>query len=322
MNVWYKKLGYYENPFLMNPMKEKTKMYGNQNQLDDVLYYVKSGSMLFVEGSKGIGKTKFLRTVISSFKGRIIYVDAASLTKNLNIEELLRKRNGLKGKVLGKKPMDMILVLDNVTELSSVNIERIKFYYDQGFLQSVIMAGTTTKHLHDSILNRIGKRVIKLSSFTKQNALDMAFERLDEDINDDEPLITKEHIEKIYEASSSNPRLFLINLHRVFEEMDFEDAQVIENDHLKVLEDTLDKEDEVEFEISLGAQVYTKETQFKDKDGNDVVKVGEYYRSPVHDVFCGNCGAIVSKDAVSCPECFAKFENNNEKENLGGEAHA
>ena len=74
MDVWYKKLGYYENPFVMNPMKENTPMYGNETQLDDVLYYIKSGSILFVEGAKGTGKTKFLRTVISQFKGRIIYV--------------------------------------------------------------------------------------------------------------------------------------------------------------------------------------------------------------------------------------------------------
>lgn len=321
MNTWFKKLGYYENPFLINPMRETTQLYGNENQLEDVLYYIESGSILFVEGAKGTGKTKFVRTVIDSFKGRIIYVDAASLKKNLNIEELLRKKNGLKGKVLGKKPMDMILILDNVTELSTVNVERIKYYYDQGFLQSVLLTGPTAKNLPESMLNRIGKRIVKLDSISKADAVKMAFERLDEDADDTEPLISKKHVEKIYDVSNSNPRLFLINLHRVFEEMDFEEAKVVEDKHLKVLDDKLDKEDEQEFEVTLGAQVYTKEEQLTDKDGNKIVKVGEYYRSPSSEVFCGNCGAIVSKNDASCPECNAEFENTVD-ENAGGEAHA
>jgi hypothetical protein len=197
MDVWYKKLGYYENPFLINPMRETTQLYGNE--------------------------------VISSFKGRIIYVDAAALKKNLNIEELLRKKNGMKGKLFGKKPVDMILVLDNVTELSTVNVERIKYYYDQGFLQSVVMAGKTSKNLPASMLNRIGKRVVVLDELSKANALKMAYERLDEDIEDEEPLITTKHVETIFEKSKKNPRLFLINMHRVFEEMDFEDAKVVED---------------------------------------------------------------------------------------------
>lgn len=322
MDAWYKKLGYYENPFLINPMRETTQMYGNESQLEDVLYYVESGSIIFVESKKGTGKTKFVRTVINSFKGKIIYVDAAGLKKNLNIEELLRKKNGLKGKFFGKKPLDMILVLDNVSELSIVNVERIKYYYDQGFLQSVIMTGESMKNLPKSMLNRIGKRVVHLDMFSKADAVKMAYERLDEDATDDEPLIEKNSVEKIYEVSQANPRLFLINLHRVFEEMDFEDDKVVQAKHLKVLDDALDKDDEEEFEVTLGAQVYTKDEQLTDKDGNKIVKIGEYYRSPNSEVFCGNCGAIVSKNDHLCPECGAEFENSTDDENLGGEAHA
>ena len=322
MDTWYKKLGYYENPFLINPMKETTKIYGNKKQLDDVLYYIKSGSILFVEGAKGTGKTKFLRTVISEFKGRIIYVDAASLKKNLNIEDLLRNKNGLKGKLFGKKPLDMILVLDNVTELSLVNVERIKYYYDQGFLQSVVLSGKTSNNLPDSMLNRIGRRIVNISPLAKSDAVNMAYERLDEDSDDEEPLIQKSHVEKVYEASSANPRLFLINLHRVFEEMDFEDAKVVEDAHLKILGDKLDKEDVTEFEVSLGAQVFSKEDQLVDNDGNKIVKVGEYYRCPTNDIFCGNCGAIVSKFEQACPECAAEFENAQNDEDEEGVAHA
>ena len=91
--------------------------------------------------------------------------------------------------------------------------------------------------------------------------------------------------------------------------MDFEDAKVVSDDHLSILKDKLDKSDEAEFEVVLGVQSYTKEDQLVDEKGNKIVKVGEYYRCPTHEVFCGSCGAIVSKSEKSCPECKAEFEN-------------
>lgn len=324
MDVWYKKLGYYENPFLINPLKEATPMFGQETQLEDVVYYIKSGSLVFVEAGKGAGKTKFLRSVIDSFRGRIIYVNASKLKKNLNVEDLLRKKNGFSGKVFGSKPKDMILMLDNVGELSKVNLERIKFYYDQGFLQSVVFTGEKFSKVDfpESLKTRIGKRVVQLDELNKSQAVEMALQRLDETLDDEEPLIKKSLIEKVFEVSKKNPRLFLINLHRVFEEMHFEDADVVEAKHLKVLDDKLDEEDEEELDLALGAEIVRAEEQMTDEKGNKILKVGEYYRCPNYDMFCGNCGAIVSEYDTVCPECQAEFENAAEVDEDKGEANA
>ena len=77
MDVWYKKLGYYENPFLINPMRETTQFYGNEKQLEDVLYYIESGSILFLEGAKGTGKTKFLRPRVFAYIAILIVMCSA-----------------------------------------------------------------------------------------------------------------------------------------------------------------------------------------------------------------------------------------------------
>ena len=167
MELWYKKLGYYENPFLINPLKESNSMLGQEKQLKDSLYYIKAGSMIFVQAPAGGGKTKFLQAIIQSFKGKIIYVDVAKLKKNLDIERLIKRRAGL----FKKTPRDMILLLDNANELSMVNLERVKYFYDQGYLQSVVFTGTSFGRVNfpESMKNRIGKtaRVKELRQKTR-----------------------------------------------------------------------------------------------------------------------------------------------------------
>lgn len=321
MDNWYKKLGYYENPFLINPLKESTELIGQEKLLEDALYYIDAGSLLFVQADKGAGKTKFLRSIINNYRGRIIYVNAAKLKKNLNVEELLKKKSG---GLFNKKLRDKILLLDNVTELSLVNIERIKYYYDQGNLRSVVFTGTDYKKagFPQSLISRIGKRVLKLETLTPEQACTVAFTRLDEEEDEEEPLITKKLIKKIWEKSHKNPRAFLINLHRVFEEMHFEEDDIVQEKHLSVLDDKLDNEDEEEFDLALGAEIINPEEQMTDRRGNKLMKVGEYYRSPTYEVFCGNCGAIVKTTDKICPECRAEFENPAEEDEETGEAHA
>lgn len=315
MKSWYKKLGYYENPFLINPLKENTNIIGLENEIKDALYYVKSGSMIFVEGNEGSGKTKFLKEIINNFKGRIIYVNAAKLKKNLNVEELLQNKNGVKGKLFNKKPKHMILLIDNVAELSQVNLERLKYFFDNAYLQSVVFSGTSIKKANfpESMLNRIGRRIIEVKPMKKEEAVELAFTRLDEDLNEKDLIITKAQVEEVFEKSNKNPKQFLLNLHRVFEEMDFEEAEKVDKAHLKIIEDKLDEEDEEDYYISLGVDLVNTAEQMTDDKGNKLMKVGEYYRCPVYDMFCGNCGAIVKQDDISCPECQAEFEQAKEE---------
>ncbi len=321
MDVWYKKLGYYENPFLINPLKESGDLIAQETQLKDALYYITSGSFVFLEGERGSGKTKLLRTIIDNFRGKIIYINAAKLKKNLNIEDLLRKKTS---GMFSKLPKDMILLFDNVTELSLVNIERIKYFYDQGFLRSVVFAGVDFKKAKfpESLLSRIGKRIIALDILSPEQAVSLALSRLDENADEEEPLIEKKLIKKVFEKSNKNPRMFLINLHRVFEEMHFEEDDVIVTKHLDVLNDKLDSDDEEEFDLALGAEIVSDLESMTDKKGNKLMKVGEYYRCPNYDIFCGNCGAIVKPTDVACPECKAEFENSVDEIDETGEANA
>lgn len=308
MEAWHKKAGYYRNPFLCNPHKEQFSFLGNISQLKKALYYVKSGSVIFVEGEPGTGKTKFLKKLIAQFRGRVIYLDAQKLLKTVNIEDVLRKRNGFFASISKKLPKDNIVFLDNVNDLPLVNMERLKYYYDQGHIQSIVFAGEklSKANLPESMVSRIGKRVIKLDSFDYEKAIEMVQERLGEDVKDEDSVISVEYIKRIFDSSKKNPRRFLVNLHRIFEEMIMNEDSSIKEDHLIVLKDILDREEVEEFEKELGLE--RRKGPQKTPTGGRILKVGMYYRNPDEEIFCSNCGAIVEVGDVNCPECHAVFE--------------
>ena len=325
MDVWYKQLGYYENPFVLSPFKEDTPLVGQTKHLEDALYYIKSGSIIFIQGAEGTGKTKFLRQLMKDFRGRIIYVNAAKLTKTLNIEELLRGKNGVKGRLFGKKPKDMILCLDNIDELSLVNLERLKFFFDQGYLQSIICTGKSFKKVGfpPSLAQRIGQRIIKLTPMTENQAVELALKRLDEEAEAADPIISASFIKKIFAASKKNPKHFLINLHRVFEQMHLSDDNTVQEKHLKVLDEKLEQADEKELDHVLASDTPEEDEAMTTDDGTKIMKVGEYYRNPEEEMFCGNCGAIVTESDSACPECNASFEDDvSAEQDPKGEANA
>ncbi|MFP4195233.1 MAG: hypothetical protein ACLFSN_00525 [Candidatus Woesearchaeota archaeon] len=308
MESWYKKLGYYQNPFLINPMREPTRLVGQH--LQDALYYIRSGNMVMVEGDEGNGKTKFLQSIISNFRGRIIYVNARKLTKTLDMEELLRKKKGLSGKLMGKKPKGMILLLDNANELSEVNLERLKHYFDQGYLQSIIFTAPKMNAcaFSDSMYNRIGRRVLRMEPLSEKEATDIAFERLDEDKEDEDALISQELASEVFTKSGKNMKEFLMNLHRVFETMFEDEQETVQKKHLEVLDKELGENEKEELESQLSIEKKTMDKELFDEKGNRIVKVGKYYRRPAYEMFCSNCGAIVAEEDEQCPECYAEFE--------------
>lgn len=296
-------------------MKERTTLVGAEQQEKDVSYYVRAGNLLIVEAGAGNGKTKFLRNIIEHFKGKIIYVNARKLTKTLDVEELLRKKKGFSGKVFGKKPKQMTLLLDNAEELSNVNIERLKNYFDQEYLHSVIFTTNDMKgcSFSESMENRIGRRIFKLKKPSKEDMKSIVQERLDENPDEDNSLITKKTIEDLHAKADSVNDMF-VKLEHAFEKMDEEGAEQVTLEHLKNLPS---KDDDTYKAIETKLSQEKKTLELKEDEEN-IVKVGSYYRNPEKEMFCSNCGAIVEEEDTSCPECAATFEDeeeNKEEEN-------
>lgn len=200
---WYEELDFDENPLSL-----ETKGIGNEEVLKEAFYSIIAGSVLVIEGEHGTGKTKVLKEVIRKFggEGKVAYLNCREMQRELNVEDVIARKNGLLGFMFKKYPKNMILLLDDVEFLSLKNIERIKYFYDSNHLKSVII---TTKNYENLKLNESFKQrvrnVIKVKPVTEFEALQIIRDKLGENILSDRV------IKETYKLSGKNMKKFLEN---------------------------------------------------------------------------------------------------------------
>ncbi len=204
---WYEEMELDDNPF-----GRETKLVGFDDIVSEMNYAITSGSMMFIEGGKGSGKTKLLKEAIRRFGGygKVIYVNGRELHTELNVERLLKDRYGVLGRLFNKKPIGMILLLDDVEHISKRNCERIKYYFDQNYLRSIVFASKSyaDSGINESVKQRIWK-VISLRELTNYEAVQLVRNKLGNDMLNDRA------IKEIYKLSNKNPKLFLENCEKV-----------------------------------------------------------------------------------------------------------
>ena len=208
--TWYEKLGYDENPFSTDPKEHHDKLVDMDEKVDEIFYRVDAGSMLVLEGSDGNGKTTLLMAAAQKFGGRknVAYVDCKVIDKELNITYVLQEKYGMMGRLLKKTPKNMIVLLDNVNELSKKNTERLKYYFDQNYIKSIIFATTSYRgaKFSESLRDRIGNRVSKLPELNEDRAIEIVKRRIG-----DSELFNEELIKKIFKISGNSTKELLEN---------------------------------------------------------------------------------------------------------------
>ncbi|MBI2142401.1 ATP-binding protein [Candidatus Woesearchaeota archaeon] len=225
--AWHEKYDFGEDPFAPDE-----RVYGLDKALDELVYRVESGSMAFVEGKEGTGKSAVLKQLIKRFggKGKVIYFDCGQIERKVNIEKLMTGKYGLFGRIFGIKPGDMVLLLDNANFLSKKNCERIKNYFDNNYIRSVVFTGLSYSkaHFSKSLRDRIGGRIARLKQLSPEQAVQL--------VNGRAPgieLLSSETIKKIYKLSGNNPKKLLENLGLACEKAVSEGADKVEEKHIK-----------------------------------------------------------------------------------------
>ena len=232
--MWWRKLGFYTNPFTIKPAPFDNKVFGQDQVLEDLYYKIPAGTMSFIEGKLGTGKTTIIKNLIAKFRGRgkVIYFSCNRIDTELNIEELLKGKYGFWGRMFGMMPKEMIVLLDEAQQLSSVNTERIKYFFDQGNIKSVVFTGTdySNTNLHESIKERIGQDgLFRIKELGDEQAAALIRNRVG-----NTALVSDEVIKKVWHLSGRNPRRLLQRLDKVF-------RYAVENMESEIKEEHLSK---------------------------------------------------------------------------------
>jgi Cdc6-like AAA superfamily ATPase len=263
-----------DKAFELNPFKSKFRIVGRDKALKEIIYRIVAGDMLFIEGRQGSGKTTLLKYAIDNFrgKGKVVYINAAKLNKRLDIQS-----------AIPKKAKGMVLLLDNVNYLSKKNNEKIKFYYDENRIQSVIFTAPSyaASSLSEAINMRIGRNIIKLSMLSEKDALEIVKERTKD-------FFSEEIVRGVCEDSDTI-RDVLEKCRQLYDYSKKKNIVLKTSDIYKLkIEDALKEEENASICSDCSA---------------DLVSVREYWRCPKCDLFCKSCGVLLDKRDLECPEC-------------------
>jgi len=282
---WYKLLGFKKNPFNINVLKNDFKFVNLKKEADELIYRISSGSMIFIYGPEGSGKTSLLKYAIENFKGKgkVVYIDANNLNRRLDIRDYIEK-----------KPKGMILLIDNIQYLTRKNNDRIKFYFDEDRLRSVVFT-TTNKDLvkfSDSIVDRIGDNIISLKPFTEISTKNILESRLTNN-----KLLDDSVVKTIYLNSRGNMNLFFKNCENVCKFMVNNESDTVSKKEL----------DELLIKKTSSSKI-NKNVDYCLNCGEKLTKINGVWRCDVCDLYCMNCGALVEDEDKLCPECGAEFK--------------
>lgn len=207
--MWFEDLNLIENPFMDS---ENVELVGYNGIVEDLLYNIGASNIIVLEGKEGSGKTAILKAVTNKFKGngKVVYING-TIVENPNIEKILINKYGFFGRVFNRMPRDMILLMDEVEKLSERNLERIKYFYDQNYIRSIIFTSSDKNRINfsPSLKDRVVK-IITLKELNDDEAYRIVKLRLGEI-----ELFSRDELKELFNESSRNIKKFLENCEAV-----------------------------------------------------------------------------------------------------------
>ena len=211
-SIWFKELGFFNNPFSIKPAIFSDKLVGYEAVVDELSYGILNKKILFLEGEYGEGKSSILKRLLNDFGGKkqVIYYSCNRIEARLNVKKLLNGRYGFWGKLFDLKPKDMILFLDEAQELSKKDYEKLHSYFQEGYFKAIVCVGKEFKEEEISEKLKDNMQQIKLSELSDDDAIKLVRRRVGS-----LPLLSDGIIKSLFSVSNKNVRLLLKNCEAV-----------------------------------------------------------------------------------------------------------
>ena len=229
--LWYRKLGFYSNPFSIKPAAFHNEIIGHNTK---VIYdSIKDGKAILLEGDYGIGKTTLLKQIINRFKGhrKLIYYNASIAEGKLNVPDLLEGSLTFADKITGKRATGIILLIDEAQFMPKDSYDELLSHYESGDIKSIVLVGFG---FNETIIPPQFKKLlagnrIKLGTLRPNQAVQLVRKRIG-NLN----VISDSMIKRIY-AVSENPRLLLENCEDIIRYVAEENGGEVRLENLKRL---------------------------------------------------------------------------------------
>ena len=207
-NIWYKQLGFYNNPFSIKPGAYFNDLFGLKDLIKKVNYNISTGKVVLVEGTYGNGKSTLLRGIIHKFggKGKVVYFSCNRIEDRLDVERLINGNISFIGKLFKVKPKELILLLDEAQWLSKEDLSRLVRYYRSKYFNSIVLVSPefNQENLPDSFDSMLQK--FKLDEVSDEEAVRLIRKRVGQ-----LPYLNDELIKYVFNKSGKNVRTLLKN---------------------------------------------------------------------------------------------------------------
>lgn len=203
--LWYRKLGYYDNPFSIKPAPFTNEVIGHN--LKDIFKKIDDGKILFIEGAYGIGKTTILKHIIHRYGGsrKVIYY-SCGLERKMNANDLIMGAGPWVSRVLGIMQHDLLFLVDEAQDLQKSDSDDLFRAYKHGYLKSLVFVGARVNKtsLVTEIEELLQGNIISLPSISQENAVILVKNRLGSS-----DFLPPDVVKELYLRANRNPRLML-----------------------------------------------------------------------------------------------------------------
>jgi len=234
MDIWFKKLGFFNNPLSIKPAAFHNELFGYDSIVNDMFEKIRDGKIILVEGDLGAGKTTVLRRIIREFggKGKLVYYSCNRKEYDLEIDDLLKGIYGFWGRLFGLRGKNMIALLDEVQELNEEDFDNLVENYENQNFKSIVFVTSDLKKvkLTSQIKELVNENIVKLTKLDSEDSVSLVRKRIG-----DLPIISDDMIKKIYKKSDNNPRRLLKNTEEILKYAVDNGEEEVNDNHLKMV---------------------------------------------------------------------------------------
>jgi replication-associated recombination protein RarA len=201
--AWFQDLGFKRNPLGIKPT-EDNNLLGYEKMMQRIVYQLKIGNVIFLEGGYGTGKSSILRSIRKTFRDNILYFNCAQQS---DLKRKIMESRDIIRKIFFLKPKKMLLLIDEANLANPKDFDFLYEFYIMDRIKSIVFAGTDFKRVPFNKAFKSDTKLYKLNEIRDNIAIEILNMRMPF-----QELVNPALARMIFNQSEMNPRRYLENL--------------------------------------------------------------------------------------------------------------